>query len=580
MSSKSSDHVDSVIGPMARRIDSMHQYPDNSSDYREDIQSLLHNLAIGEPIMQAPPIPRKNPARSPTMEAPNALNTCTSQPASLTSSPRRGGSRYSNSRSRQRSRSSGRPTSQILNESAPSPPSETPSTPRASLFTPNRVLDLSLGVSSPRCSNSSYNSSDAGMSSIGWSSPGAIRDTYYSHHYKFPSKEASPLPQMPETSEPGQQVGDRPLSLLPSPALGISASHDIEGTISNASRSKLSVFSSSQTEIMKRHRSSTTASQQANFEKEAFRNSAILCDVRGKLVEYSHRLDEEDRNNVEMVTASEECRVAVVRKRITDSETRRVRVVTSIWTFSNDNTVRMELRMADDQMYIPYSSYFSLSKVSITVPCKLKFHDVKLGNQPIKTAQTTWINYVFQNADAAALFQNELMGRTLLETFRTEKTTRIHEGIGSTFSHAQQMCALENLRVWEDNDSGAIIALIHFSASFRNGYLAFYINSSVNPINIKDDGGREVKIKGLRVPIDKGDKAMRKYSVTASNELGDAKGKCKGKEDDGRKKMEKGKIISGARIEFRTEVEKKEFLELCKKVQTNPIELPDLLGVS
>ncbi|KAB2100159.1 hypothetical protein AG0111_0g11600 [Alternaria gaisen] len=326
---------------------------------------------------------------------------------------------------------------------------------------------------------------------------------------------------------------------------------------------------------MKLHRSSTTASQKAAFEKEAFRNSAILCDVRGSLVEYSHRINQDDPRDVEMIQASEECRIAVVRKRVTDPETRSVRVVTSVWAFSDDNTTRVELRMEDDQMYIPYSSYFNPAKVSITVPCELKFHDIKHGNRPARTEKTSWVNYVFDSGQEAALFQNELMGRTLLATFRTEKTMRIHEGLSKSFSYAEQMCGLENLRVWEDNDTGAIIALIHFSADFRNGYLAFYLNSSVNPIKVKDDGNREVKIKGLRVPIDRGDRAMRKDSVA------EAAVKGKGKEKAGTEKaVEKGKVISGAKIEFATDTEKKEFLEMCKEMQRNMIELPDLLGVN
>jgi hypothetical protein len=160
------------------------------------------------------------------------------------------------------------------------------------------------------------------------------------------------------------------------------------------------------------------------------------------------------------------------------------------------------------------------------------------------------------------------MGRTLLATFRTEKTMRIHEGIGKSFSYAEQMCGLENLRVWEDNDTGAIIALIHFSADFRHGYLAFYLNSSVNPIKVKDDGNREIKIKGLRVPIDRGDKAIRKDSVVAGN----AKDKGKGKDDMN--------VISGAKIEFASDMEKKEFMAMVKEVQKDMIELPDLLGVN
>jgi hypothetical protein len=156
------------------------------------------------------------------------------------------------------------------------------------------------------------------------------------------------------------------------------------------------------------------------------------------------------------------------------------------------------------------------------------------------------------------------MGRTLLATFRTSQTTRIHSGLSKSFTYAEQMCGLENLRVWEDNDTGAIIALIHFSADFRNGYLAFYLNSSVNPIKVKDDGPSAIKIKGLRVPIDRGE---RKDSVVE---------KGKGKEGE----KEKERVISGAKIDFATEGEKKEFMEMCKELQRELIELPDLLGVN
>jgi len=268
-----------------------------------------------------------------------------------------------------------------------------------------------------------------------------------------------------------------------------------------------------------------------------------------------------------MLQASDECRIAVVRKRITDPESRIVRVVTSIWAFSDDNLTRVELRMEDDQMYIPYSSYFSPSKASITVPCELKFHDIKHGNRPMRIVKTSWVNYVFDTPQAAALFQNELMGRTLLATFRTEKTMRLHTSlVGKSFSYAEQMCGLENLRVWEDSDSGAIIALIHFSAHFRQGYLAFYLNDALHPVKVKDDGGREVKIKGLRVPIEG---ASRKDSVV--------EGKGKGRMSE--REKEKG-IISGAKVEFASEGEKKEFLDMCRHVQRNMVELPDLLGVN
>jgi hypothetical protein len=175
------------------------------------------------------------------------------------------------------------------------------------------------------------------------------------------------------------------------------------------------------------------------------------------------------------------------------------------------------------------------------------------------------------------------MGRTLLATFPTSKTMRVHEGFSGAFSYAEQMCGMENLRIWEDDETGAVIAMIHFSAHFRNGYLAFYLNSRNSPIRVKDEGGREIKIKGLRVPLEKG---SRKDSVMVSGGSGSAdgsgetvkegkEGKKKSKED-----LDRKKFIMGAKVEFESEMEKRQFLELLREVQGSMIELPELLGVN
>lgn len=101
---------------------------------------------------------------------------------------------------------------------------------------------------------------------------------------------------------------------------------------------------------------------------------------------------------MEMVEACTDCRIAVVRKREAPIDSKQdVKMMTSIWVFSDDNTVRLELKMADGEMYVPYSYYFAPEKVSVTVPCELKFHDVKYGQRVLKTAKTTWINYVFES---------------------------------------------------------------------------------------------------------------------------------------------------------------------------------------
>ncbi|KAH8733186.1 hypothetical protein GQ44DRAFT_721396 [Phaeosphaeriaceae sp. PMI808] len=587
LTSKSHSRLESVVSPMADRIDNLYHSHGSLDQQLEEVHRMVQNLMITVPPIQTPPIPARGPTRSPTIEASTPMGSSPRSMSPVATPPRQRQAKISLPNPPRRSRSPDQLTSTgpTVNIRHPSSPKDTVNTSKPSSPPQKRISEFSYGGSSARYSSSSYASSIA--SSTGWSSPGTPRDSFISRQHSTSTKKTSPLPRTPEVQEPGERANVDMLSLLPPPALGYSAPYELERT---ASRTTLTPFPAKQPDIVKLHRSSTTASQKAEFEKVAFRNSAILCDVRGKAAEYSHQINEDDPRDVEMIRACDECRIAVVRKRVHDPETKMVRVVTSIWTFSDDNTIRMELRMDDEQMFIPYSSYFSPTKVSITVPCELKFHDVRHGNRPVKVAKTSWVNYVFDTpqgmrlvppgrtivniATDAVLFQNELMGRTLVATFRTEKTMRIHEGIGRSFSYAEQLCGLENLRVWEDNDTGAIIALIHFSADFRNGYLAFYINSSVNPIKVKDDGNREVKIKGLRVPINRGDKAMRKDSaVTGAT-------KEKGKRKEEAKKIEKEKVISGAKIEFASDMEKMEFMAMVKEMQQEVIELPDLLGVN
>ncbi|KAH7074732.1 hypothetical protein BKA63DRAFT_444031 [Paraphoma chrysanthemicola] len=559
-------YLESLVGTMARRIESTRHVDADINERPEELHEMLQQLTTSVPTATKPPVPRKNPARSPILDAESAHSP------SLRTSPSpsvRSGQNDSFSGSRETSQQFPAASPRISHEVRTSPICKS-SVSKPSAPGQKRVSEFSFGVASLRYSSSSYASSTA--SSGGWSDHGVARNSMASQDTLTSSKTLSPLSKTLETRELGKRLSEDALSLLPPPALGYATPSDLDRVTSH---SNLSPYPASQASVVKLHRSSTTSSQRAAFEKEAFRNSAMLCDVRGTSIEYSHQINEDDPRDVEMIPACDDCRIAVVRKRVHDPEAKRVRVITSVWTFSDDNTIRMELRMDDDQMYIPYSSYFSPTKVSVNVPCELKFHDVRHGNRPAKLAKTSWVNYNFETPQSAALFQNELMGRTLLATFRTEKTMRIHSGLSKSFSYAEQMCGLENLRIWEDTDTGAIIALIHFSADFRAGYLAFYINSATSPITAKDDGNRDVKIKGLRVPIEKGggESKGRKDSVVD---------KGKGKEkDEGRKgDKDKEKVISGARIEFATDMEKREFLEMVKEVQRDLVELPDLLGVN
>ena len=66
------------------------------------------------------------------------------------------------------------------------------------------------------------------------------------------------------------------------------------------------------------------------------------------------------------------------------------------------------------------------------------------------------------------------MGKTLLMSLKTHKTLRVHEGVTGSFAFQEQMCALENLRVWQDPDTNGVLAMVHFTPQFKDGYLAFY----------------------------------------------------------------------------------------------------------
>lgn len=134
-----------------------------------------------------------------------------------------------------------------------------------------------------------------------------------------------------------------------------------------------------------------------NRQSHEFKQLTVLS--RGTLVEYAQKISlEEDSHEVEMIEACQDCRICVVRKRETSgTDSKGIRMMTSVWVFSDDNIVRLQLKLADGEMYVPYSSYFNQEKISMTVPCELKYHDMKYGTRLLKSAKTSWINYVFKD---------------------------------------------------------------------------------------------------------------------------------------------------------------------------------------
>ncbi|KAK7607703.1 hypothetical protein JOL62DRAFT_473579, partial [Phyllosticta paracitricarpa] len=326
---------------------------------------------------------------------------------------------------------------------------------------------------------------------------------------------------------------------------------------------------------------STTASQQEAFERAAFRDSAILCEIRATEVEYLQPLkDETNPFDVEMGTAMKSARILIVRRRGTRQDGH-FKFTTSIWALSDDNKVRMQQKLPENEApsslpprpqapnispheIIPFASYFSPNKVSIALVSLLRFHGSTFGAAPVKEDKTSWVNYVFEDVKSATLFQSELFGRQLIGAFKTEKTLRLHDGLSGVLAYQEQMCGMESLRLWRDIGFGGaatsspapVFAMIHYTAAFRPGYFVFSVNDPQHPLRIKDDGGsKEVKLRGLRVPLDPetGDEAL-------SHSTGQGQGAKK-------EKLDAKKWITGARIEFATELEKRLFLEKVKEVQ-------------
>jgi hypothetical protein len=276
LTSDSHSRLKSVIVSILDRISSVHQVPSNQDEQLEEIHRMVDSLIITTSTPQSPPIPARNPARSPKVEASTFLSSRTRPNSPSATSPQRTNKRIALATSPRQYKPPDQPTSPgpTIYIRAPSSPAETLVTSRAPSPTQKRVSEFSFGGSSIRYSSSSYASSTA--SSGGWSHPGTPQDSFISRQPSTSTKKTSPLPQTPEVREPGEHSNEDILPLLPPPAIGYTTHPELERV---TSRSTLGLYPATQPDIVKLHRSSTTASQKALFEKEAFRNSAILCDV-------------------------------------------------------------------------------------------------------------------------------------------------------------------------------------------------------------------------------------------------------------------------------------------------------------
>lgn len=323
--------------------------------------------------------------------------------------------------------------------------------------------------------------------------------------------------------------------------------------------------------------------KQAKFLKQLFRNSAKLFDDHAAIAEFTQvNPDEQDvRYATEIAPLATQCRIYVVRKLENLPHGGRA-YTTSIWVLSDDFEVRVQQRLPEFPEPIPLLSFFTPEKVSLSGETVLQHHSEIWGEHAVSEIKTSWVNYIFDTAEAAAKFQSAIFGRNLLGVFKTEKTIVSHDGFRGTFAFEEQMCGIENFRLWQEdglsisNAAGGVLALIHLSPTFGQGWIKFWyvhislflrsvilirlnrINNSIQPIRVRSDTGRTVKIKDLNITVTQLGLLVRRDSINSQ------------------KRSNTEKKVSGMRIEFSSDEEKQRFLAFIAKVQEKLIPLPDI----
>lgn len=432
--------------------------------------------------------------------------------------------------------------------------------------------------------------------------PGSDRDGYYSSGLS--STVRTPLSS---ASRADTERSYNSMSTLPPPAFANDDTHQppatpatyFTGPRSSHSATEDSAPRPQTPKTPRQNRGSKASSPRSpnglegpTFEKHLFRNSAILCDVRAKMVEYAQRIPDapDPRYDTEMVEACKESRICVIRKKENREHGGR-KVVTSIWMLSDDGQVRCQQKLSETNETVPYCSYFDPLKVSLPPTegeISLRFHDETWGGMLKDEKKTNWINYVFVSESDASAFQSAVFGRSLIGSYRTTKTTVIHEGLKGAFAFEQQFANIEMLRLWEDDGTstlgaaGGVMALMHISSNFGEGWARWWINSSKQQVRVKEDGSKHARVKGIDVTVVKpgppgaavlpADKV--RSSPTTSGSLQRVDTLDMGRPQGGKRtRIQK---VSGVRIEFKTEEERAAFMRASKKVQEKMLALPGL----
>lgn len=252
------------MAPMAEQMDGIYHRTGSLDEQLEEVHRVLAQMAGRTPSIRATHAFESRP--------PSSLKLDMSQPATPSSDafsaqqyfpPRQNSKRQVPSRVPP----SWSPSLGVPSNSSSSRPNS-PTDSETETYR-KRISDFSFGASTSRYSDS-FASSDA--ESTGWPSPSTNRNSLVSRQ---PSKTQSTLATTPEIREPRSRPDSSVLPGLPPPAIDI-PDNSIEKVMSF---SKLKLHPPTQPEYTKLHRSSTTSSQKDLFEKQAFRNSAILCDV-------------------------------------------------------------------------------------------------------------------------------------------------------------------------------------------------------------------------------------------------------------------------------------------------------------
>ena len=220
--------------------------------------------------------------------------------------------------------------------------------------------------------------------------------------------------------------------------------------------------------------------------------------------------------------------------------------------FANDIII-----VSDDTEVVPYTVWGKTASVVLRIPTELTYHNVDILDKPIKTVKTSWVNYHFQDEQYSKAFQSALMWKRLKYSFCTHRTMLAHEGfVSSTFSFQEQICGLENLRLWRDEEAGSTIAMIHYSPLFHEGYLSFRIGGPGTTAKVVDESEKWVKIKKLNIILDSKVTSASLSPQSPSSEIG------------GKRRKSEGKKIPAIKVEFSTMEEKYKFLEICGRVRS------------